>query len=157
MPLFIPVKAQTIFVLGGEEKANFVTGTLYYYGCHLSRASRPPYDGSNQINLGLKVVGNWTIKDVLIHQSHSTQYTGSLTYSIVTLSTSTNLITSIINAGSTGGSVYNYGIAGVTPNVDISDGQVLALCMTANASVGQTLPSNTGVTSVTAHLYCIPR
>ena len=144
-------------MLGGEEKTNFANGTLYYYGCQLTRASRPPYDGNNQINLGLKVVGNWTIKDVLIHQSHSSQYNGSLTYSIVTLSTSSNLITSIINAGSAGGVTYNYGICGVTPNVDISDGQVLALCMTASASIGQTLPTNIGITTVTAHLYCVPR
>ena len=146
--------AQTIFTLGGDGNTTAITNGLqnnvsYIYGCILTRPLRA--SGSYDL-VGLRVVGNWTITGLAIHQHLPNSCVATLSYKVVkiTNSTTTTDITSSLTVAGNNNLTSN-SVSGLSNN--ISNGDIIGLMLTTGSS--GSLPS--GTMSVSAHLYCVPR
>lgn len=156
---------KTIFMLGGEEKTSFGLNTAYYYGGQLTKASKQlaaVFDSGNP-TLGLRIIGNWTIKAIVVHENLASSAgaggisSATRTYGIMNLTTGGN----VSGIGSAFASIKDGALFNVitTENlsINISSGMNLALTLSTSQVTGANLPLNTGTTTITAHLYCVPR
>ena len=140
---------QTIFTLGGDEKTTFANGVLYAYGGQLTRGTKVL---GNLLQTGLLIRGNWTLTGYTIHQNLPSACSANLTYNIINItgdSSVTTLTNGVNVAGNNGLTTYS-----ANASVNINDGMRIAIALSTGTG---TLPISTAVTTITAHLYCVPR
>jgi len=154
--------SQTIFTLGGEEKTSFATSTSYYYGGQTTKASRviaAVFDGGIP-TLGLRVLGNWTIKAIAVHENLASSTgaggvsTGTRTYKLVNLQSGSAITDLVSNITITNGALFNV-ITLEGQSVNISSGANLSLVLTTGSN--GLFPTSGGTTTITASVYCVPR
>jgi hypothetical protein len=154
--------AQAIFTLGGEEKTSFALSTSYYYAGMLTKASKSfaqAFDSGNP-TLGFRILGNWTIKAIAIHENLASSAgqggisSATRTYKIVNLASSSVVTDLVTNMSITNGALFNV-ITLENQSVNISSGANLALVLTTGSSGN--LPLSTGTTTISANIYCVPR
>lgn len=142
--------AQTIFTLGGEAKTTFALGTSYLYGCMPTRG--PQLSGS-YLNAVLKILGNFSVTGISIHQYLPSATTATLTYQLVR-------VTGASSFDALGSSIVVVGNNNLTTttsslSASINNGDQIGLMLTLGAS--GSVPSNTFATTILANLYCVPR
>jgi len=145
--------AKTIFTLGGDEKITYALGGSYVYGGQITRGSKVS-GGFDQT--GLFIQGNWTITGLVIMANYPSTGTASVTYSLVKITSSTT-VTPLWTAPSTSPLNNGLNIINNNLNVSLADSDKIGFQLTIGGAVGATVPTNINPTTITAHVYCVPR
>jgi hypothetical protein len=143
--------SQTIFTLGGEAKTTFALGTSYLYGCMPTRA--PQVSGA-YLNAVLKILGNFTVTGISIHQYLPSATTATLTYQLVRVTGASTMLealgSSIVVAGNN-----NLTTTASSISASLSSGDQIGLLLQLGSS--GSVPTNASATTILANLYCVPR
>ena len=142
--------AKTIFTLGGEAKTTFALDTPYLYG---GMPTRGPQLSGSYLNAVLKILGNFTVTGISIHQYLPSTTTATLTYQLVRVTGASSfdaLGSSIVVAGNN-----NLTTATSSLSASINNGDQIGLIL--RLGVSGAVPSNTFATTILANLYCVPR
>ena len=142
--------SQTIFTLGGEAKTTFVLGTSYLHGCMPTRG--PQLSGS-YTSAVLRILGNFTITGISIHQYLPSASTVTLTYQLVRVTSASTvepLGSSVVVTGNN-----NLTTSASSLSASLNTGDQIGLMLTLGAS--GTVPVATAATTILANIYCVPR
>jgi len=143
--------SQTIFTLGGEAKTTFALGTSYLYGC---MPTRGPMVSGSYLNAVLRILGNFTVTGISVHQYLPSTTTATLTYQLMRITIGGSAITplgsSIVVAGNN-----NLTTSASSISASLNSGDEIGLMLTLGAT--GTVPVATAATTILANIYCVPR
>ena len=142
--------SQTIFTLGGEAKTTFALSASYLHGCMPTRG--PQLSGS-YTSAVLRILGNFTVTGISIHQYLPSASTVTLTYQLVRVTSASTveaLGSSVVVAGNN-----NLTTATSSISASLNSGDQIGLMLTLGAS--GTVPVATAATTIIANIYCVPR
>jgi len=143
--------SQTIFTLAGEAKTTFALGTSYLYGC---MPTRGPMVSGSYASAVLRILGNFTVTGISVHQYLPSATTATLTYQLMRITLGGSAVTPLGSSFVVAGN-NNLTMSAVFLSASLNSGDEIGLMLTLGAS--GTVPVATAATTILANIYCVPR